>query len=263
MGNVVKLQWSDSSNNRKSSWAKEVIEAVCEKHGPYQTSVMLLGGQAVQLPCARCAADRQAAEDEQRRQEIRKFEAAARFTDADIPRRFHGKTLDNWRAEKPGQREILRGCREYACSLPDVMATGRSMIFLGGYGTGKTHLAIGILVDALKHGLSGRYTSVAELSARVKSTYRNDGETENSVIESFSIPDLLVLDEVGVQFGTNAELLILFRVLNKRYENMRPTIMISNVAAAELGKFIGERIVDRFCENGGCVMKFDWESARK
>ena len=75
-------------------------------------------------------------------------------------------------------------------------------------------------------------------------------------------PDLLILDEVGVQFGSDAEKLILFEIINTRYQDMKPTILISNLTLVELGKYIGERVVDRMREGGGAILSFDWDSYR-
>ena len=41
--------------------------------------------------------------------------------------------------------------------------------------------------------------------------------------------ELLILDEVGIQFGTETERLILFQLLNERYTQVKPTILISNL----------------------------------
>ena len=74
--------------------------------------------------------------------------------------------------------------------------------------------------------------------------------------------DLLVIDEVGVQFGTDTEKMILFEILNERYENLKPTILISNLSIESLKKFTGDRVIDRMKENKGKVLIFNWNSAR-
>ncbi|WP_299312993.1 hypothetical protein [uncultured Halomonas sp.] len=48
-----------------------------------------------------------------------------------------------------------------------------------------------------------------------------------------------------------------------RYKARLPTILISNVDAAGLGGYLGERIVDRMTEVGGMTLTLDWESYRK
>lgn len=66
----------------------------------------------------------------------------------------------------------------------------------------------------------------------VKETYaKGSGRTEAQALRDLVDPDLLILDEVGVQFGSDTEKLILFEIINGRYEASRPTIVISNLAA--------------------------------
>ena len=48
------------------------------------------------------------------------------------------------------------------------------------------------------------------------------------MVAGFIRPDLLILDEVGVQFGSETEKMILFEIINGRYEQLKPTIVISN-----------------------------------
>ena len=74
--------------------------------------------------------------------------------------------------------------------------------------------------------------------------------------------DLLILDEVGVQFGSDTEKLILFDVLNERYEKRRPTLVLSNLSLPDVEQYLGERIFDRLREDGGEAVVFDWESHR-
>lgn len=65
-----------------------------------------------------------------------------------------------------------------------------------------------------------------------------------------------------MQFGSEAEKLILFEIINTRYEKMRPTILISNLPKDELSAFIGERVIDRMNDGGGCTLAFTWDSYR-
>ncbi|MBV2395779.1 ATP-binding protein, partial [Escherichia coli] len=83
------------------------------------------------------------------------------------------------------------------------------------------------------------------LTRAVKNTWRHNSErTEDEVIDHFVSLDLLIIDEVGVQFGTPAEITILQEIINARYESILPTILISNLTFDQLKESIGERIVD-------------------
>ena len=86
--------------------------------------------------------------------------------------------------------------------------------------------------------------------------------TEQDAIDALVMPDLLILDEVGVQFGTVTESLIMFEILNGRYEKVRPTIVMSNLTEDEITEYLGSRVVDRLKEGGGVLVAFDWDSYR-
>ncbi|HFH6599619.1 TPA: ATP-binding protein, partial [Klebsiella pneumoniae] len=52
-------------------------------------------------------------------------------------------------------------------------------------------------------------------------------------------------------------------IINTRYERLKPTILISNLPKDELTKFIGERVIDRMNDGGGCTISFTWDSYRE
>ena len=69
------------------------------------------------------------------------------------------------------------------------------------------------------------------LTRAVKNCWRNDSEkTADDAIEHYASLDLLIVDEVGVQFGSAAEMAILQEIINARYEGILPTILISNLS---------------------------------
>ena len=83
-------------------------------------------------------------------------------------------------------------------------------------------------------------------------------KTESQVLSIlFSVP-LLVIDEIGVQYGTDSEQNILFDVMDRRYRDMMPTILLANLKLkrekpedpAGLREVLGERIYDRLTETG-------------
>ena len=71
-----------------------------------------------------------------------------------------------------------------------------------------------------------------------------------------------MIDEVGVQSGTEAESRALFDVFNERYQNCKPTILLSNLCPTDFAAAVGDRIADRIKEDGGEVLLFNWESRR-
>lgn len=182
---------------------------------------------------------------------------------AAIPERFAGRTLDTYRADNDGQKRALTFCRTYAAQFDEVLKTGRSAIFCGKPGTGKTHLANGIAIEIMKTGKLALFITAQRAIRRIKDSWSMESvESESDVIRLLVSPDLLILDEIGVQFGTEFERNLLFDVLNERYEKRLPCLLLSNFSVVEIRPILGERIFDRLREDGGKCIVFDWESSR-
>jgi len=245
-----------------SDWP--VAAQTCSTHGEYM-STKTPGGWT---QCPVCVEARVKANLEAERQELaaemRRRRADALIGRAAIPERFLDRTLSNYVASSPGAAKALKVAQTYADNFDAVLADGSSLIFCGGVGTGKTHLAVGIARRVIERELIAVFTSVLGAVRTVKETYRKGSEiSEEQAIARLIEPDLLILDEVGVQFGSDTEKMILFEIINGRYEAVKPTILISNLALDPLEQFIGERTLDRLREGGGQLIVFDWPSYRK
>lgn len=239
--------------------------AVCEIHGEFE-SRCFIGNVWSRCPVCegeRVKADRERDEARQRAERLRAWQA--KVGDAGIPERFHDRTLSSFVAETPEQQKALAFATIYADEFEDVLATGRSAVFLGKPGTGKTHLAVGIGLQIMREqSRTVLFTTVMRAVRRIKESWARDArESEAQAIRGLVAPDLLILDEVGVQFGTDFEKHILFDVLNERYERRRPTLLLSNLTLDEVRGFLGERVIDRLREDGGRFIPFAWDSYRR
>ncbi len=198
----------------------------------------------------------------------------ARLDAMGIPLRFQSVTLDNYVAETDGQRAALKWAMEFAAGF---QTNSRSALLVGKPGTGKTHLGIGIAMETLKSPCAARfceatvsyvyfepvlYISVSDAIQRVKNSWNEAGESESQVRESMTKPRLLILDEIGIQFGTDFERNFLFDIIDKRYLDMKPTILISNKTLEGVTDYLGPRVIDRLREDGLDLIAFGWESHR-
>lgn len=181
-----------------------------------------------------------------------------------IPARFENCTLQNYEPVNDDAKRALKVCQAYAGRWPERLQKGGGLVMCGKPGTGKNHLALAIARHAItEHQSSAVFTTALKIAREYKSTWsKGSSRTEDEVIRYFTKPDLLIIDEVGVQFGSDAEKLIMFEIINTRYERMKPTILISNQTREELAAFIGERVLDRMSDGGGCTLSFTWDSYR-
>ncbi len=236
----------------------------CEQHGAFEAR-HVFGGIWSRCPvCATEAQTRETTERERREREESNERWQRRLGHAGIPDRFQDRSLKSYVAKTDGQRRALAFAETYADSFDDAMTTGRSAVFIGKPGTGKTHLAVGIGLRVMHYdSRTVHFSTVMRAIRRVRNTWnRNADESETEAIEAFTLPDLLILDEVGIQYGSDAEKLLIFDILNERYENRRPTLLLSNLDLDEVRAYLGERVYDRLREDGGEVVVFDWPSHR-
>ena len=182
-----------------------------------------------------------------------------------IPRRFLNRTFASYSAATAAQQQALEVCRAYADGFEQMRERGGGLLLLGGPGTGKTHLACAILCAVISAGHTGLFLTLSEGLRLIRSTYApGASRSEAQVFEALTRPDLLVLDEVGVAIGNDAKRrAMLFDVLNARYGEMRPTILIGNLTAAEMEQYLGERIMERLMDLGSIMVPFTWSSYRR
>lgn len=242
---------------------KTIKHESCEKHGSFESRNLF---RQLWSGCPSCAADEKAVRDREAEELAASRRHAAwqhKLGEANIPERFKDRTLASYKTAGDGQKRALAFANAYVEQFATVSETGRSAIFCGKPGTGKTHLSIGIALAVMGAGKSALFTTVQRMVRRMKETFRKDSEdSERDVLNMLTYPDLLIIDEIGVQFGSEFEKNLMFDILNERYENRKPTLLLSNLTAQEVKVFLGERIYDRLKEDGGQCVSFDWNSYR-
>lgn len=238
--------------------------AECETHGSYESRNLF---RSIWSGCPQCDTEREALkkiELERNAQSVRFAAWERKLGAAGIPERFRDRSLGSFVARTDAQRRALDFARNYADCFDEALETGCSALLIGKPGTGKTHLAVGIGLHIMaRDSRTVMFATVMRAIRSVKDTWSKESEmTETEAIATLTAPDLLILDEVGVQFGSETEKLILFDVLNERYEKRRPTLLLSNLDLGGVRTYLGERVFDRLREDGGEVVIFDWQSHR-
>lgn len=173
-----------------------------------------------------------------------------------------GCTVNNFESDTADKKNAKRFAYEYITGFDD--NNGQGFIFSGTPGTGKNHLAAAICNALLKSNKTCLVITVNELMQKLRNTYQSDSTmTEDQFIQGIIEYDLLVLDEIGLQRGTDAERLAINQIIDQRVCRIKPTGMLTNLTSDEMKVTLGERIMDRMKMNGGKWVAFNWESYRK
>jgi len=232
----------------------------CSTHGEFEAR-HIIGQRFTGCPTCR---DEQGAEHRramERQREVERQQALAQMVaTSGLRGRFLESSFDTFNAATDAQRRALAVCRSFVYDLGN--AWGAPWL-LGPVGTGKTHLlAAMVSATVWQRGKRARYTTARGLILRLRATWRRDAEeSEAAAIEELARVPLLLLDEVGVGFGSEAEITQLFDVIDARYQLRRPVVIASNLSAPEIRTLLGDRLFDRLRE-GATVIPCDWESYR-
>ena len=154
---------------------------------------------------------------------------------------FFGATID---FEKYSL-EVKKSLKQFVEKVKN--GEGGFLIINGNVGTGKTSAAAAVMNELL----IGTYLDMLELDLKLDSVSRfNSQESKENYMHKLASCRLLVLDEVGrFPYRKQEEQPILFYLMNKRFQNKRPTIICTNMTSKEFADFVGQALIDRIRSN--------------
>lgn len=188
--------------------------------------------------------------------------------------------VHNTRAEWQGHLDAL---------LSAMGRDGMLVLLAGGRGTGKTQAAAECIKRVCRDYSAGEasrrvvrfdkdfdidlyeppndtpalYRTAMELFADLRAAYGKDSNTsEARAMRPFLDARLLVIDEAQERGETDFEDRMLTHLIDRRYANMRDTVLISNLKPDELSKRLNPSIIDRARQCGG-VLVFGGTSFRQ
>ncbi|MFJ6382729.1 ATP-binding protein [Kitasatospora sp. NPDC092039] len=127
------------------------------------------------------------------------------------------------------------------------VTTGPSLLMAGVVGAGKTHEAYGAVRALVQAGIGVRWraTTAADLYAQLRPSSDTDAER---VLTAYSRVPLLILDDLGAAKTSEFVEEQTYRLINRRYNHMRPTLITTNLPIRDLKAHLGDRVTSRLAQ---------------
>ena len=210
------------------------------------------------LPClCQCQRERREREDAQR-EKVRHIQAVA-----ELKRRgFTEEAMCRWTFENDnGKSYQLKHARFYVAHWERMKAENIGYLLWGGVGTGKSYFA-GCIANALmEREVSVRMTNLAVVLNDLSAGF----EKRNDTITGLCRTELLIIDDFGMERGTEYSLEQVYNVIDSRYRSAKPLIVTTNLPLTELQNpqdTAHARIYDRLLAMCAPI-RFTGESFRK
>lgn len=133
-----------------------------------------------------------------------------------------------------------------------------SLLVIGNYGTGKSHLAMATSKEFMKIGKTAVFIQVNKLFTKITSTWnKNSDITESKLMDIIASVELLVIDDFGAEFTDKDKSQITWKVtkMNEIIDSRagRATIFTTNFTVSELSNMYGERDFSRMIQDAEVI----------
>lgn len=218
----------------------------------------------------KCETAKQQKEEELRRNHERQREIEKLQKNSLLGERYKNTYFSN---TKTGENETFdkayQRCKNYCSVSSKILEEGYGIYLFGNSGVGKTHLTACMVNELVSQNRPVLFTNFFEISQMIRSTFRNKKDSESEMINKISTIDFLFIDDIGTEKVTkdgedNWLQEKIFEILNKRYNNKKPTVFTSNYTLEELinSRGLMEKTVDRILEMSSLLLKIEGESHR-
>ena len=188
-----------------------------------------------------------------------------------LGKRFMSRTFNRFNVTDQN-KEAFNIAYGYTKQFKERLKDGMGLLFIGSYGTGKTHLAAAICHELIKNNHQPVFGTMVTLLGDIKATFNQEQtvETEERLLRKYTKCDLLIIDDLGKEKPTEWAMEKLYSIINNRYEECLPIVITTNYSLDKLTERLAgrhnletaEAIVSRIHEMCKGVL-MEWDDYRR
>lgn len=163
-----------------------------------------------------------------------------------ITEQFKRQTLDNFITNETNKNMKYVAQR----FIQGFGNTKKGIIFVGKNGTGKTHISVAIANELIKQNIPILFGTLTDLTEKYSGSYKD--HTEIELTKLYAKVDLLIIDDLGVEYMNDWMLSKLFVIVNERMKNELPIIITTNYELEQLKQRLS--IPNKVCETTNSII---------
>ena len=267
--NVVTMMEANMPSSSNDTYIKDGLLYCKNCDTPLET-ILNFGGAERKVRCiCKCEAERIKEEERQAKNREKQREIENLQKQSLLGERYKNANFKNTKTGINDKfDEAFRRCKNYCEVSSKVLENGYGLYIYGDKGTGKTHLTACMINELINQYRTVLFTNFFEISKIIREAY-NKRNSEEELINKITSVDFLFIDDIGTEvLKKNDEDTwlqgVVFDVINKRYNNKKPTIFTSNHSIQELISQRGfmPKTVDRIIEMSSLILKIEGKSFR-
>ena len=186
-----------------------------------------------------------------------------------VGRRYSGCSLQNFKLSDEldvsrKQQTALAAVQAYVDTIKERITEGCGLFLFGpAAGCGKDHLLTAVMLETVGRGYGVTWFNGQDLYGQFRDAITNEA-SERQTADRLTEPSVLALSDPIPPSGdvTPFQRSMLFRVIDRRYRDRRPTWITANVAdRTEADSRFGVQLVDRLTDESLCL-PCNWPSHR-